>query len=74
MNRQPHFKNQSPDEIIVWFYALFSDAPDGDVKKTLQQCTGEEITQEWLYHLGVPVELIPGLAAEAYGASVATWP
>lgn len=29
----------------------------------MQDCTGEEITQEWLYHLGVPVDEIPALAA-----------
>lgn len=28
----------------------------------MQDCTGEEITQEWLYHLGVPVEDIAELA------------
>jgi len=33
------------------------------VKKSMQECTGEEITQEWLYHLGVPMEEIPELAA-----------
>jgi oleate hydratase len=33
------------------------------VKKPIQDCSGEEITQEWLYHLGVPVEDIPELAA-----------
>ena len=37
---------------------------EGDfVKKPMQDCTGEEITQEWLYHLGVPVDEIPELAA-----------
>lgn len=29
----------------------------------MQDCTGEEITQEWLYHMGVPVADIPELAA-----------
>jgi len=29
----------------------------------MQDCTGKEITQEWLYHLGVPVDQIPELAA-----------
>lgn len=29
----------------------------------MQDCTGEEITQEWLYHLGAPVEEIAELAA-----------
>jgi oleate hydratase len=65
VNRQPHFKQQSPDEIVVWVYGLFVETPGDYVKKSLQDCTGEEITQEWLYHLGVPVEDIPTLAAEA---------
>lgn len=65
VNRQPHFKNQSPDEIVVWFYALFADVPGDYVSKPMQECTGEEITQEWLYHLGVPVDDIPDLAANA---------
>jgi oleate hydratase len=38
-------------------------APGDFVKKPMQDCTGEEITQEWLYHMGVPVEDIPELAA-----------
>ena len=42
---------------------MFVDRPGDYVKKPMQDCTGEEITQEWLYHLGVPVEDIPGLAA-----------
>ncbi|GMA23611.1 hypothetical protein GCM10025864_13700 [Luteimicrobium album] len=65
VNRQPHFKQQSPDEIVVWVYGLFVETPGDYVKKALQDCTGEEITQEWLYHLGIPVEDIPTLAAEA---------
>ena len=28
----------------------------------MRECTGKEITQEWLYHIGVPVEQIPDLA------------
>lgn len=63
VNRQPHFKAQPKDQIVVWFYALFVDVPGDYVKKPMQDCTGEEITQEWLYHLGVPVEDIAELAA-----------
>jgi oleate hydratase len=63
VNRQPHFKQQPKDQIVAWVYALFSDRPGDYVKKTIQECTGEEITQEWLYHMGVPVEEIPELAA-----------
>lgn len=63
VNRQPHFKQQPKDQIVVWIYGLFVDVPGDYVKKPMQDCTGEEITQEWLYHLGVPVEDIPELAA-----------
>ena len=63
VNRQPHFKNQPKDQIVCWFYSLFVDKPGDYVKKTMQECTGEEITQEWLYHLGVPIEEIQELAA-----------
>ncbi|MGM7666208.1 oleate hydratase [Microbacterium sp. A93] len=63
VNRQPHFKAQKPNEIVVWVYGLFVEVPGAYVKKALQDCTGEEITQEWLYQMGVPVEDIPELAA-----------
>ncbi|WP_375481327.1 oleate hydratase [uncultured Mycobacterium sp.] len=63
VNRQPHFKQQPPNQIVVWVYSLFVERPGDYVKKPMQDCTGEEITQEWLYHLGVPVEHIPELAA-----------
>ncbi|OTG88343.1 oleate hydratase [Acinetobacter sp. ANC 4558] len=63
VNRQPHFKNQPQDQIVVWVYSLFVETPGDFIKKSMQDCTGEEITQEWLYHLGVPVEDIPELAS-----------
>lgn len=65
VNRQPHFKAQKPNEIVVWVYGLFVETPGAYVKKPMQECTGEEITQEWLYHLGVPLEEIDELAAHA---------
>ena len=63
VNRQPHFKQQPKGQIVGWFYSLFVDRPGDYVKKPMQDCTGEEITQEWLYHLGVPPDEIPELAA-----------
>ena len=63
VNRQPHFKKQPKDQIVVWVYSLFVDAPGDYVKKPMSECTGEEITAEWLYHLGVPEADIPELAA-----------
>ncbi len=65
VNRQPHFKAQRPNEIVVWVYSLFVERPGDYIAKPMQDCTGEEITQEWLYHMGVPVEQIPELAATA---------
>lgn len=63
VNRQPHFKEQPADQIVVWVYSLFVDRPGDFIKKPMQDCTGEEITQEWLYHLGVPEADIVELAA-----------
>jgi len=63
VNRQPHFKAQKSAEIVAWMYGLFVEAPGDYVKKPMQDCTGEEIVKEWLYHLGVPVEEIPEMAA-----------
>ncbi|MDY7530017.1 MULTISPECIES: oleate hydratase [unclassified Cryobacterium] len=65
VNRQPHFKKQPEDQIVVWVYSLLGDVPGDYVKKSMQECTGEEITQEWLYHMGVPVADIPELAANS---------
>jgi oleate hydratase len=47
---------------------LLKDRPGDFIKKTMQVSTGEEFTQEWLFHVGVPVEDIPELAAT--GATV----
>lgn len=63
VNRQPHFKAQPDHQTVVWFYGLFTDRPGDYVKKPMRDCTGEEITKEWLYHLGVPLEDIDELAA-----------
>lgn len=63
VNRQPHFKKQPKDQIVAWVYGLFPEAEGNYVKKPMQDCTGEEITQEWLYHMGVPVDQIDELAA-----------
>ncbi|KAF5135062.1 Oleate hydratase [Metarhizium anisopliae] len=63
VNRQPHFKSQPEDQIVVWVYSLLTETPGNYVKKAMQDCTGEEITQEWLYHLGVPEADIVALSA-----------
>ena len=62
INRQGQFREQEPEKVCVWVYGLFTDVPGDYVKKPMKECTGQEITQEWLYHLGVPVEQIEDLA------------
>ena len=64
INRQGQFKNQKKDEVCVWVYSLFTDVPGDYVKKPMKECTGKEITAEWLYHLGIPVEDIGRLSGE----------
>lgn len=65
LNRQPHFKKQPKDQLVVWVYSLYCDVPGDYIKKPMQDCTGAEITQEWLYHLGVPENEIVELAEKS---------
>lgn len=62
INRQPQYRNQPKGQVLVWLYGMFSDRPGDFVKKTMRECTGMEICEEWLYHLGVPVDQIEELA------------
>lgn len=62
LNRQPHFKAQPKDQLVVWVYALISDQPGNYIKKPITECTGMEIACEWLYHMGVPMNEIEDLA------------
>ena len=39
---------------------------DGDyIKKPMRECTGKEICEEWLYHLGVPMDEIEDMASRS---------
>ena len=62
INRQGQFKEQDPKKVCVWVYGLFTDVPGDYIKKPMKDCTGKEITAEWLYHLGVPVDQIDDMA------------
>lgn len=65
LNRQPHFKSQPKDQLVVWVYGLFTDVPGDYIKKPMRECTGIEITEEWLYHLGVPEDQIHDMAVNS---------
>lgn len=62
ISRQPHFRSQKPNEIIVWTYGLLSDTEGNYVKKKIADCTGAELCAEWLYHIGVPEKEIEDIA------------
>lgn len=62
INRQPQYRNQPKGQVLVWLYGMYSDCPGDYVKKPMRDCTGMEICEEWLYHLGVPEDQIEDLA------------
>lgn len=58
INRQPQFKSQDKNMVLVWVYSLNTNRPGNYVKKAMRDCTGEEVAQEWLYHIGVSEDKI----------------
>lgn len=58
INRQPQFKSQNKNSILVWVYSLNTNKPGNYVKKQMKECTGKEVCEEWLYHIGIPINEI----------------
>ena len=58
INRQPQFKSQNKNSILVWVYALNTTKPGNFIKKAIKKCTGKEVCEEWLYHIGIPTNEI----------------
>lgn len=58
INRQPQFKSQNKNSILVWVYSLNTNKPGNYVKKQMKECTGKEVCGEWLYHIGIPINEI----------------
>lgn len=65
ISRQPQFHNQKSNELIVWLYGLYSNTKGNYVKKTMPECDGIELCEEWLYHMGVPESEIKKMAIDA---------
>ena len=63
INRQPQFKSQNKDSVLIWLYSLSTNKPGNYVKKPMRECTGKEICEEWLYHIGIENEKIEDYAA-----------
>ncbi|MGQ4242893.1 oleate hydratase [Enterococcus casseliflavus] len=64
-HRQPHFKEQKDQQTITWVYGLLSNTPGNYIKKPIEQCSGQEIVQELLYHLGVSEAEIQRISKES---------
>lgn len=74
INRQPQFKSQNENTVLVWLYALNTNRPGNYVNKPMKECTGEEVCKEWLYHIGVDVDRIDDLAANACNTTTCYMP
>ncbi|MGM9917900.1 MAG: oleate hydratase, partial [Lactimicrobium massiliense] len=70
INRQEQYYGQPEKDFEVWVYGLFVDTPGNYIKKSMQESTGREITEEWLYHIGAPVDQIPELADTCHAIPV----
>ena len=74
INRQPQFRAQDKNTVLVWVYALNTNKEGNYVKKAMRDCTGEEVCREWLYHIGVPTNEIDELAKNACNTTTCFMP
>ena len=74
INRQPQFKSQDKGSVLIWLYALNTNKEGNYVKKAIRECTGEEVCQEWLYHIGIKDDKIEELAANACNTTTCYMP
>lgn len=74
INRQPQFKAQDKNMILVWVYSLNTNIEGNYVKKAMKECTGEEVCKEWLYHIGIDEDKIDELAKNACNTTTCYMP
>ena len=74
INRQPQFKAQDKNMILVWVYSLNTNKEGNYVKKAMKECTGEEVCKEWLYHIGIDEDKIDELAKNACNTTTCYMP
>ena len=74
INRQPQFKAQNKDSVLIWVYSLSTGKEGNYVKKAMRDCTGEEVCKEWLYHIGIPTSEIDDLAKNACNTTTCFMP
>lgn len=51
-NRQPQWPDQPDNCLVIWAYGLYPDNVGDFIKKPMNDCTGEELVSELLYHWG----------------------
>ena len=74
INRQPQFRSQKKDTVLIWVYALHTDVEGNYIKKAMRDCTGEEICQEWLYHIGMDESKIKDYSENACNTTTCFMP
>lgn len=74
INRQTQFRSQNKDTVLVWLYALHTDTEGNYIKKAMRDCTGEEICQEWLYHIGMDESKIKDYSENACNTTTCFMP
>lgn len=74
INRQPQFKAQDKNLVLVWVYSLSTDKEGNYVKKPMKKCTGIEVCKEWLYHIGIDINRIDLLAENACNTTTCYMP
>lgn len=51
--KHPHFIGQPDNVKVLWAYALNLDVAGDYIPKTMSECTGQEMFEELLYHMGL---------------------
>lgn len=74
INRQPQFKSQNKDTVLVWLYALNTNTEGNYVKKPMRECSGVEVCAEWLYHIGIEEDKIYDLAVKSCNTTTCFMP
>ena len=60
--------------VLIWLYALNTNKEGNYVKKAMRNCTGKEVCEEWLYHIGIPENEIEDLASNACNTTTCFMP
>ena len=74
INRQPQFKCQDKDTVLIWLYSLNTNKEGNWIKKPMRDCTGKEVCEEWLYHIGMEKEKIKDKAENACNTTTCYMP